>query len=62
MRSLPRRSRGRKDFLDTHILDLLREFVAEDPIAIPQQITWLRYPTEVRRGVAGQSTPRWGGP
>ena len=32
------------------------------PIAIPQQITWLRCPTEMRRGVAGQSTPRWGGP
>ena len=44
VRSLPRRSRGRKDFLDAHILDLLREFVAEDPIAIPQQITWRAVP------------------
>ena len=39
VRALPRRSRGRKDFLNAHILDLLREFIAEDPIAIPQQIT-----------------------
>ena len=44
--SLPRRSRGRKDFLDAHILDLLREFVTEDPIAIPQEITWCCIPRE----------------
>ena len=41
---LPRRSRGRKDFLDAHILELFREVGTEDPIAIPQQISWCSVP------------------
>lgn len=49
VRPLPRRSWRRKNFLDAHVLDLLREFVAEDPIAIAQQITWCGVP---RKGVA----------
>ena len=47
--ALPRTSRGRKDFLDAHLAHLLREFVAEDPIAIPQEISWRGVP---RKGVA----------
>lgn len=35
---------GRKDFLHAHILDLLREFVAEDLIGIQQQIPWRGVP------------------
>jgi hypothetical protein len=46
VRSPPRRPRGRKDFVDAHILDLLREFVTEDPIAILEEITWYRVPRE----------------
>jgi hypothetical protein len=37
--SLPRRARCRQDFANTHVSHLLSEVVAEDSIAVPQQVT-----------------------
>src|SRR5260370_33788785 len=42
--SLPWRTGRTKHFLDAHILDLLREIAAENPIPIPQEITRCRVP------------------
>jgi hypothetical protein len=33
--ALPGRARGRQHWLDTHGLDLVYKFLAEDPVAIP---------------------------
>ena len=57
--SQPRRSRGRKDLLDAHILDLFLEFVTEDPIAIPQEITWCCIPREGLTELLGGPLRRW---
>src|SRR5947209_4381783 len=42
--SLPRRARSRQDLFDAHGLDLRYKFVAEDAIAVAQQITRCRVP------------------
>jgi hypothetical protein len=37
--SLPRRARCRQNFADAHVSHLFSEFIAKDPIAVPQQVT-----------------------
>ena len=44
VRSLPRRSWGRKDFLEADILDLLREVIAKDAIPIAQKVAGHGFP------------------
>jgi len=38
IRSLPRRTRGGQHFLDAHVSHLISEVIAEDRIAVPQQV------------------------
>src|SRR5215471_2092022 len=38
--SLPRGARCRQDFANAHVSHLFSEVIAEDPIAVPQQVTW----------------------
>ena len=37
--ALPRRSRRRQNFLDSHGFHIFPKLTAEDPVAIPQQVT-----------------------
>src|SRR6516162_7871242 len=40
VRPLPRRARRRQHFTDAHILHLSSKLVAEDSIAVAQQVAW----------------------
>ena len=55
---LPRRPRRRQHLFDAHRLHLLDEVLAEDPIAIPQQIARRGVPREGFAQSAAPSTPR----
>lgn len=52
--SLPGRSRGRRHLLNLHVLDLTAEVVAEDLVAILQQLSWYliegKPPPQLMRG------------
>ena len=59
--SLPRRAGCRQDFADAHVSHLFSEVVAEDRIAVVQQVTGGVGQRERPLAVAVQSTPRSGG-
>src|SRR4051795_8271030 len=67
--ALPRRPRRREHLLDAHRIHLLDEVVAEDSIAIPEQVPWrgvpwegfahlLRRPSAVKCAVTAKCTMR----
>ena len=59
--SLPRRARCRQNFADAHVPHLFSEAVAEDRIAVAQQVSGGLGQREMPPAIAVPSTPRSGG-
>ena len=59
--SLPRRARRRKNFADAHVSHLVAEVLAEDRIAVAQQIARKLAERKCLPQLLVQSIPPWGG-
>jgi hypothetical protein len=61
VRALPGRARSGQHLFDSHRLDLLHKLVAEDPIAVPEQITGCGLPREGFPELVSRPLCRWMG-